>query len=348
MPCTMIATVPSATLLGIEGQPVRVEVHIGHGLPAFTIVGLPDMACRESRDRVRAAFASSELDFPKTRVTVNLAPSGVRKIGSALDLAIAVAILSAQGRLDGRRLSGCGFIGELGLDGSVRTVTGVLPLVDAIDAEAIVVPLGCVAEATLVGRTTVRGVSCLRELVAAVEGTGPWPLPPSPVLAPPGEPPPDLAEVRGQPLGQWALEVSAAGGHHLLLIGPPGAGKTMLASRLPGILPPLTRAQALETTRVHSAGGLALPAGGLVEAPPFRAPHHTASPVSLIGGGTAWARPGEISYAHNGCLFLDELGTLRSPVKAPRAVRRAWTGQTNPPAPGMLPGSPGSRPEGHD
>lgn len=319
----MIATIPTATLLGVEGHAVTVEVHIGRGLPAFTVVGLPDTACRESRDRVRAAFASSGLELPKTRVTINLAPSGVRKVGAGLDLAIAVAILVAQGRLDDRWVAGCGFIGELGLDGRVHPVPGVLSLVDAMDANVAVVPRSCVAEARLVGRPAVRGVSCLRELVAAVEGSEPWPEPPEPKAAPAVDPGPDLAEVRGQPLGQWALEVSAAGGHHLLLIGPPGAGKTMLASRLPGILPPLTRAQALETTRIHSAGGLALPEGGLIEQAPFRAPHHTASMVSLIGGGTALVRPGEISYAHNGVLFMDEMGefapavldTLRQPLE---------------------------------
>ena len=318
----MIASVLSASLLGIDGHPVTVEVHIANGLPAFTMVGLPDSACREARDRVRAAFASSSLEFPKTRVTVNLAPSSVRKVGAGLDVAIAVAILAAQGRVDARSVCDCGFFGELGLDGSLRPVPGVLSLVDALDATCVVVPTASAPEAALVDGTTVRAVSHLRQLVAALDGSEPWPeLPWRPVQTPAADVR-DLSTVRGQPVGQWALEVSAAGGHHLLLIGPPGAGKTMLASCLPGILPPLTRAEAITITRIHSAGA-ALEGGALIERPPFRAPHHTASPVSLIGGGTSFVRPGEISFAHHGVLFLDELAefgsyvldTLRQPLE---------------------------------
>ena len=319
----MIATVPSATLLGIEGHPVSVEVHIGRGLPAFTVVGLPDAACREARDRVRAAFASTDLEFPKTRVTVNLAPSGVRKMGTGLDLPIAIAILAAQGRIDARLVQDCSFLGELGLDGGLRRVPGVLSLVDALATPAVVVPLEGASEARLAPGRVVHAATSLREAVAAIEGRGEWArVPPSPRRAAPplaG----DLADVRGQPLGTWAVEVAAAGGHHLLLIGPPGAGKTMLASCLPGILPPLTHSEALEVTRIASVGGQ-LPAGdGLITRPPFRAPHHTASPVSLIGGGSSFVRPGEISFASRGVLFLDELAefpaavldTLRQPLE---------------------------------
>jgi magnesium chelatase family protein len=304
----LIATVPSATLLGIDGQPVAVEVHIGRGLPSFTVVGLPDAACRESRDRVRAAFASTGLEFPKTRVTVNLAPSGLRKVGSGLDLPMAVAVLAAAGRLDPHAVAGCAFVGELGLDGAVRPVPGVLSLVDAAAQPSVVVPAACAAEARLVGRVAVRSVSSLRQLVAALDGSEPWPD--LPAMTPPSPPSrePDLADVRGQAVGQWAIEVSAAGGHHLLLVGPPGAGKTMLASRLAGVLPPLAPAEALETTRVHSAGGLTLPAHGLVTQPPLRAPHHSASVAALVGGGSSVLRPGEVSFATNGVLFLDELG----------------------------------------
>ena len=305
----MIASIPSATLLGVEGRAVAVEAHVANGLPGFHVVGLPDAACRESRDRVRAALLSSSLPFPLRRVTVNLAPSGLRKGGAGLDLPIAIALLAAAGELPIERLEGLACIGELGLDGSVRRVPGIVPLVDAIAAPAVVVPADCHLEAALVGRHQVHGVATLGAMVEAVRGEAPWPDPPPPAdndIDVVDEP--DLADVRGQLLGRWAVEVAAAGGHHLLLTGPPGAGKTLLARRLPGLLPPLSQEEALETTRVHSAAGLPLPPRGLVERPPYRAPHHSASPVSLIGGGTALMRPGEASMATNGVLFLDELG----------------------------------------
>jgi magnesium chelatase family protein len=319
----VIATVSSATLFGIDGQPVTVEVHIGGGLPSFTIVGLPDAACREARDRVRAAFSSTGLEFPKTRVTVNLAPSGLRKVGSSLDLAIAVGLLAAQGRVAAGVVDGAAFLGELGLDGGIRSVPGVLSLVDAVAAGTVVVPATCSDEASLVGRHRVIAVRTLRETVAALDGSEPWPVAPPPRREEPAGGQPDLADVRGQPFGRWAVEVSAAGGHHLLFIGPPGAGKSMLAGRLAGLLPDLAPEEAMEVTRIHSAGGQALPPGGLVRRPPLRAPHHTASMVSLIGGGTSWVRPGEVSYATHGVLFMDELAefpvgvleTLRQPLE---------------------------------
>jgi len=310
----LFATIPSATLLGVDGSPVLIEVHISAGLPGFTVVGLPDAACRESRDRVRAALLSSGLKWPVRRVTVNLAPSGSRKGGAGLDLPIAIGLLVAAGDLDAEAVAGMGFLGELGLDGSIRRVPGVVPLVEAIEPEGIVVPSDCGHEALLVGRHRVRVASKLAELVQCLRGEAPWPTFPDPPRRPPPGAGLDLSDVRGQHAGRTALEVCAAGGHHLLLCGPPGSGKTMLAVRLPGLLPPLGRNEALVATRIHSAAGGPLPGGGLVDRAPFRAPHHGASSVALIGGGSAWMRPGEISLAHAGVLFLDEMGEFPASV----------------------------------
>jgi magnesium chelatase family protein len=320
----MLATVPSAVLVGVDGHPVSVEVHVAPGIPTFTVVGLPDASCREARDRVRAAVISSGLRWPQRRVTVNLAPSALRKAGAGLDLPIAVALLVADDQLRSSSVAGCGFLGELGLDGTIRPVSGTLALVAALPARAGVVPAASAAEAALVERVRVLPATTLRSLVANLRGEEPWPDPvPARRRPPAGSPGPDLADVRGQPVGRLAVEVAAAGGHHLLLSGPPGAGKTMLAERLPGLLPPLDLASAVEVTRIHSAAGLSLPDGVLVERPPFRAPHHRASAVSLIGGGSARMRPGELSCAHHGVLFLDELAefpadvldTLRQPLE---------------------------------
>lgn len=319
----MLAIVSSATVLGVDGRPVTVEVHVSSGLPAFTIVGLPDTACREARDRVRSALLSSELTWPNRRVTVNLAPSGLRKVGSGLDLAIAIGLLIAMEDVPAAAIDGLGFLGELGLDGSLRPVPGMVSLVEALASETAVVPLGAAAEAALVDRHLVRPVANLRQVVRALLGDASWPEEPPPPVFPPPPPEPDLADVRGQPVARLALEVAAAGQHHLLMVGPPGSGKTMLARRLPGLLPPLEHEHALEATRIHSAAGIALRSGTLIWRPPLRAPHHSASPVSVIGGGTATMRPGEVSLAHRGVLFLDEMGefapqvldTLRQPLE---------------------------------
>ncbi|MHB8244558.1 MAG: YifB family Mg chelatase-like AAA ATPase [Acidimicrobiales bacterium] len=314
----MLAAIESATLLGVEGRRVLVEVHVSNGLPGFTVVGLPDAACREARDRVRAALLSSGLAWPARRVTVNLAPSGLRKAGSGLDLPIAIGLLVATGELSFHEVEGCAFIGELGLDGSIRTVPGVLPLIAAMMTKAVVVPAGAHAEGALVTGLRVHTAQSLRELVDVLQGRLPWPdhglMATVCPTKPEGSPTADLADVRGQPVARRALEVAAAGGHHTLFVGPPGAGKTMLAERLVGLLPELSPAQVLETCRVFSAAGLPLPDAARTGRPPFRAPHHGASATSVIGGGTAWMRPGEVSLATNGVLFLDELGEFQPSV----------------------------------
>jgi magnesium chelatase family protein len=316
----VLATIPSVTLSGVHGRPVMVEVHVSNGLPGYNVVGLPDAACRESRDRVRAALLSSKLPWPQRRITVNLAPTGWRKEGPGLDLAIAIGLLVAGANpgdddaLQPGDVDGIAFLGELGLDGTIRRVPGVLPMVDAITSSTVVVAPGAAREAGVLGRHTVRAVPTLGLLLQCLKGREPWPDLPEVPPRPAKRPGPDLADVRGQTHGRWALEVAAAGGHHLLLTGPPGSGKTMLARRMVGILPPLTPEEALDTTRIHSAAGVKLPASGLVDEPPFRAPHHGASAVSLIGGGTTAVRPGEVSLAHNGVLFLDELGEFSAVV----------------------------------
>jgi len=298
-----------ASLVGVEGVPVEMEVRISSQLPRVDVVGLPEASVRESAARVRAAIASVGLPFPKDRVTVNLAPAGLRKSGAGLDLPIAVGILAAEGTLVGDALPGCAFVGELALDGRLRAVRGALALVLAVrDAgcKIVIVPETSAAEAALAPGVEVLAAPDLAGVVRHLQtGRG---LEPARAPRPPAEPPPgpDLADVRGQERAKRALELAAAGGHSLLLQGPPGCGKTMLAQRLPGLLPPLRFEEALEATRVHGAAGRLDDRDPVIRARPFRAPHHTASTAGLLGGGNP-PRPGEISLAHHGVLFLDEL-----------------------------------------
>ncbi len=301
----MFASIPSAVVRGVDGHPVTVEVHVGIGLPGLTLVGLPDTACREARDRVRAACLAAGAEWPNRRITVNLAPSDQRKAGSGLDLAIAVGVLVASAQVKEEAVAGYAFVGELGLDGTVRPVPGTVPIVAALRSPRVVVPWAAAPDASLVDGPSVFGVATLRDLLAVLQEDEPWPPGPPPA-PPPAEPAiPDLADVRGQPVVRRALEVAAAGGHHLLMVGPPGAGKTMLARRLPGLLPELDPTRSMEATRIRSAVGA--PLAGMVRRPPYVAPHHTATSASLVGGGTDSMRPGAVSRAHGGVLFLDEL-----------------------------------------
>jgi magnesium chelatase family protein len=310
----MFASISSAVLIGAQGYPVRVEAHVGKGLPGFSIGGLPDESVREARDRTRAAILSTGLQFPSHKVTLNLAPSDQPKSGSAMDLAIAIGILAASGAVPPESVDTLSFIGELGLDGSLRPVPGVAPMVGALGERDVVVPIGSALEARVAALGAVRLVDSLGELVAVLNGDMPWPdhdvpeVPCEVVIIP------DLADVQGQPHARTALEIAAAGGHHLLMVGPPGAGKTMLASRLAGLLPLLDRKHALEATMVNSAAGVQLPVGGLITRPPFRAPHHTTSGVALVGGGSSTVRPGEVSMAHCGVLFMDEIAEFAPKV----------------------------------
>ncbi len=287
----MIEHVPAATLLGVEGHRVRVEVHVGSGLPGFTVVGLPDASCREARDRVRAAVLSSGLKWPDRKVTVNLAPTHLRKVGPGLDLAIAVAVLAASEQVRPRTLDGLAFLGELGLDGSVRSVVGLLALLDAVaDLVPVVSPAG-LAEARLI-RADARGIATLTELVEALDGSGAWASVPAARVEPVAPSEPDLRDVQGQSIARAALEVAAAGAHHLLMTGPPGAGKTMLAERLPGLLPDLGESEALAVSRVHSAAaqlrGRVRPAPSTADAVP--APHRVARCAG--GRGVERSAPG--------------------------------------------------------
>lgn len=324
----MLARLHAAAVFGVEALPVSVEVDVsGGGLPGVTMVGLPDATVRESRDRVRTAIRNSGLPFPTGRVTVSLAPADVRKVGAAFDLPIALGILAASGLLpqrDGREMT---VVGGLSLDGGIPPMHGVLPIAVAARKAArpaLIFPAANLAEAGIVSDLPLFPVASLLDAVRILSMSSPEPA--APPLAPPPAPSSgheDLADVCGQLLARRALEIAAAGSHHLLFSGSPGAGKTMLARRLPGLLPPLEFDEALMLTSIHSIAGLLPPGTGLVTARPFRAPHHTCSDLALVGGGAS-PRPGEISLAHGGVLFLDELPefsrrvleTLRQPLES--------------------------------
>lgn len=315
-----MARVLGAVLSGVDGVTVEVEVRIHAQLPRVDVVGLPEAAVRESAARVRAAIAAAGHRFPERRVTVNLAPAALRKSGAGLDLPIAIGILAAAGAIDGERLPELGLVGELALDGRVRSVRGALSMAIALrdgGCTRVVVPRANATEAALTPNVEILPADDLPTLLrylATGAGLVAEPLPALPDAAPADVP--DLIDVRGQERAKRALEVTAAGGHGLLFVGPPGSGKTMLARRLPGLLPPLDFAEALEVTRVHGAAGRLATESPMLRVRPFRAPHHSASRAGLLGGGTP-SRPGETSLAHRGVLFLDELpefdrGTLES------------------------------------
>jgi magnesium chelatase family protein len=338
----VLACLRTAAVFGVEACPVHVEVDVSFGFPSFTMVGLPDASVRESRERVRLAIRNSGFEYPPHRITVNLSPADVRKAGASFDLPIALGILAASGVVERRHIADLVLLGELSLDGAIQVTRGVLPIAAAARRDGlagILLPAGNASEAAIVSGLEVVAVSSLLDAVRALNDPSareklPTTAPDSHTRpAPPGPPDvpdssvPDLADVRGQLLARRALEVAAAGGHNLLLVGPPGAGKTMMARRVAGILPPLAFDEALEVTTVHSVAGLLRSGTGLLIERPFRAPHHTISHAALIGGGSL-PRPGEVSLAHHGVLFLDEmlefsrhvLEVLRQPLEEGRVT----------------------------
>lgn len=323
----MLARAMGAVLHGVDAVPVTVEVDLASGLPTFTVVGLPDATVQEARDRVRSAITHSDHKYPMCRITANLAPSDLRKQGAGLDLVLALGILTADGKAHQKGLEGRLFCGELGLNGEVRPVRGALQAAEAARSAGlgeIVCPARNAGEAALAGLPAI-GVSSLKEALEIVRGrtTAPTTSDAGAMLAAPARTDFDIAQIRDQDVAKRVLEVAAAGGHNVLFSGPPGSGKTLLARALPGILPALSLNEALEVTRIHSAVGL-LPMGeALISRRPFRAPHHGVSAAGMVGGGSAWARPGEITLAHRGVLFMDEfpefprsvLEALRQPLE---------------------------------
>ncbi|MDR0436049.1 MAG: YifB family Mg chelatase-like AAA ATPase [Propionibacteriaceae bacterium] len=317
----------SVALTGLDGTMVEVEASITSGLPCTVLVGLPDTALNESRDRCRAAASSLGVGWPTERLTINLTPASLPKAGSHYDLAIMAAVLCAAGKVPSQVASRAVLIGEIGLDGRVRRVNGVLPAVLAArraGRSLVIVPMIQVAEARLVTDVEVWGVGSLADLMEALHGRPPEIVPVPGAVTASSEPARrlDLADVTGQPEGRWALEVAAAGGHHLFFQGPPGVGKTMLAERLPTLLPPLTQDEALQVSALHSLAGE--PLGELITVPPYFAPHHNATVAAMVGGGSRLAKPGAISLAHRGVLFLDEvpefstrvIESLRTPLES--------------------------------
>ncbi|MCX7353990.1 MAG: YifB family Mg chelatase-like AAA ATPase [Alphaproteobacteria bacterium] len=323
----MVARVTTVAFQGIEARAVDVQVQMSSGLPAFTVVGLPDKAVGESRERVRAALTALGLALPPKRITVNLAPADLLKEGSHFDLPIAIALLVTLGVLPEEEIAQYAALGELSLDGQIRAVAGVLPaaITAASLGRGLICPAECGGEAAWAGEIDVLATPSLLALINHFKGTQVL-SPPQRALAEDGARYPDLRDIKGQETAKRALEIAAAGGHNILMIGPPGSGKSMLAQRLPGLLPPLDAGEALEVSMVHSVAGL-LDGGRLTRRRPFRDPHHSASLPALVGGGVR-ARPGEVSLAHNGVLFLDELPefqratleSLRQPIESGRAT----------------------------
>ncbi|RIJ76407.1 ATP-binding protein [Nakamurella silvestris] len=322
-----VANTTAVALSGIEGEVVTVEAALAPGLPGTTVIGMGDAAVGQAKERVRSALLNSGEKWPEKRITLALSPAALPKRGAAFDLALAVAVLQAAEEVPVASTVGVVLIGELGLDGSVRAVHGVLPsmlAVARISCRVVIVPEANLAEAALVGTAPVLGARSLADVLVHLRGKG------TPLSSPPAGRPvrvengPDMKDVLGQPEARAALEVAAAGGHHLAMIGPPGAGKTMLAARLPGLLPPLTREEAIEVTAVHSVGGMLLDGDPLICRAPFVDPHHSASLAAVVGGGSKVIRPGSISMAHRGVLFLDEapefkgsvLDSLRQPMES--------------------------------